>query len=340
MPLNTRLKRILRSNEFIAFIFIIGVSAVFATINPVFYSTRNIFELIRSLTVNLIFGCGIMMIIVNGGVDLSFMAIAVVTSYLTMQGAILIGYDGGILFIFLFAAIMGMVIGFFNAYMISKFEMPVFIVTLSVNTVIRGLVLAFIGNEYIASSHMPSSTIEFSRNFIFRRVSEGGATYGLHISIFISLGVLLITHLILNYTTFGRGVYALGGDAVSASRIGYNLKKVRLFIFGYAGFLAGIAGILYVSQNRMADPISFQGQELGVIAAVVIGGTRFSGGKGSVISVFLGVLLTQLILNNLILIGVPSFWHRFTFGALVIIAVILQSSREQGVFKMKRAKRE
>jgi simple sugar transport system permease protein len=338
VPLKKKLKKFLRSNEFIVLLIILIVSFVFGSINPAFYSTRNLFELIRSMTVNLIFGCGVMMIIVNGGVDLSFMAIAVVTSYLTIQGSILLGYDGPISLIFLVAAIMGMLIGFINAYLISKFDMPVFIVTLSVASVIRGLVLAFIGNEYVASTHMPGSTIALSRTFLFSSVDAQGSTYGLHAGILIALGILIVTYLILNYTSIGRGVYALGGDAVSASRIGFNLRKVRLFIFGYAGFLAGIAGIIYVSNNRMADPISLQGQELAVIAAVVMGGTRISGGKGSVVSVFLGVLLTQMILTNLVIIGVPSFWHRFTFGALVVSAVVLQSIRENGIVKL--AKRE
>lgn len=98
-----------------------------------------------------------------------------------------------------------------------------------------------------------------------------------------------------------------------------------MFIYGYAGLLAGIAGLIYVSNNRMADPMSFQGEELTVIAAVVMGGTSISGGKGSVLGVFLGLMLTNVINNNLALINVPSYWQKFTFGLLIIFAVLVQS---------------
>ena len=149
-------------------------------------------------------------------------------------------------------------------------------------------------------------------------VDATGASYGLHFSVFIMLGIMILTHLILGHTIIGRGVYALGGDSASAQRIGYNLTRIRMFIYGYAGLLAGIAGLIYVSNNRMAE-------ELTVIAAVVMGGTSISGGKGSVLGVFLGLMLTNVINNNLALINVPSYWQKFTFGLLIIFAVLVQS---------------
>lgn len=148
------------------------------------------------------------------------------------------------------------------------------------------------------------------------------------------LGIMVITHLILNYTVLGRGVYALGGDTTSAKRVGYNITRVRLFIYGYAGLLAGIGGLIYVSNNRMADPMSFQGEELTVIAAVVLGGTSISGGKGSILGVFLGLMLTNVINNNLVLINVPSYWQKFVFGLLIIVAVFIQSIKAKREIKV------
>ena len=158
-------------------------------------------------------------------------------------------------------------------------------------------------------------------------VDATGSTYGLHFSVFITLGIMILTHIILNYTMIGRGVYALGGDSSSAQRLGYNLTKVRMFIYGYAGFLAGLGGLIYVSNNRMADPMSFQGEELTVIAAVVMGGTSIAGGKGTVLGVCLGLMLTNVINNNLALINVPSYWQKLTFGCLIIFAVLIQSAK-------------
>ncbi|NMD37981.1 MAG: ABC transporter permease, partial [Christensenellaceae bacterium] len=147
-------------------------------------------------------------------------------------------------------------------------------------------------------------------------------------------GVMFITYILMRHTVVGRGIYALGGDLTSATRIGYNIKRLRMFLYGYAGGLAGLGGIIYVSNNRMADPMSFQGEELTVIAAVVLGGTSISGGKGTVLGIFLGLMLTNVINNNLVIIGVDSYWQKFTFGILVIIAVIIQSIREKRVRKM------
>lgn len=314
-----------QSNEFVVLIILILVMILFSAINPAFLSTRNMFDLLRTMIVSGIFACGVMMIIINGGIDMSFMAIAICSAYITIRLAIKYGYNGPLIFLVILSSFIGMLFGFCNAYLVNKFEIPVFIVTLSLSSTIRGLMLAFVGNEYVASSEMPASTIAFSKNYIFNMVDESGSSYGLHISVIIMLAIMIFTQLMLKYTVIGRGVYALGGDKVSAKRLGYNLTKVRMFIYGYAGLLAGLGGIIYVSNNRMADPMSFQGEELTVIAAVVMGGTSIKGGKGTIFGVFLGLVLTNVINNNLVLINVPSYWQRLTFGCLIIVAVLIQS---------------
>ncbi|MCB6611031.1 ABC transporter permease [[Clostridium] symbiosum] len=323
--MNSRMKKFVKSNEFIVLIILFLVMALFSVLNPSFLTVRNMFDLFRTMIVTGIFACGVMMIIINGGIDMSFMAIAICSAYMTIRLAASIGYQGPILVLMLISAVLGMLFGFLNAFLVNKFDIPIFIVTLSVATSIRGIILKFVGNEYVASAEMPPCTIEFSKTYWFNMVDATGSSYGLHFSVFIMLGIMIITHLILNHTIIGRGVYALGGDSSSAQRIGYNLTGIRMFIYGYAGLLAGIAGLIYVSNNRMADPMSFQGEELTVIAAVVMGGTSISGGKGTVLGVFLGLMLTNVINNNLALINVPSYWQKFTFGLLIIFAVLVQS---------------
>lgn len=324
-----KIKAKFQSNEFVVFMVLVAVSCLFGFINPAFFTVRNFYDLLKSIAVNGIFACGLMLAIINGGIDMSFMAISISSAYITIRTLIALDFNGSIMILFVIAGFIGMLIGLCNAFLISKFKIPVFIITLSVASVIRGLVLAFIGNEYIPSSQMPVCTNEFSKRYLFNATDATGSAYGLHFSIFITLGIMIITALILRYTFTGRGVYALGGDVVSAERIGFDPKKLRRFIYGYSGMLAGIAGIIYVSNNRMADPISFQGEELSVIAAVVLGGVSVSGGKGTVFGVLLGVLLTQLINNNLVLIKIPSYWQKFTFGLLIIAAIIFQALREQ-----------
>lgn len=325
--------KITKSSEFMVLILLVIVFGVFALINPAFLSVRNIFDLFRTMIVTGIFACGVMMIIINGGIDMSFMAIAICAAYITVRVANYLNLQNSFILLVLISGVVGILFGFFNAVLVNTFEIPVFIATLSVATTIRGLMLAFVGNEYVPSTEMPASTIAFSKTYFFSRTDGSGSTYGLHAAVFIMLGVMLFTHLMLRYTIIGRGVYALGGDAVSARRIGYNITKLRFFIYGYAGLLAGIGGMVYVSNNRMADPMSFQGEELSVIAAVVLGGTSISGGKGSIIGVFLGLMLTNVINNNLVLINVPSYWQKLVFGLLIIVAVFAQSLRAKKLAK-------
>jgi len=162
---------------------------------------------------------------------------------------------------------------------------------------------------------------------------KDGTTFGLHISVFLMLGIMILTYIFMKYTTLGRGIFALGGDAVSAQRIGFNLKRIRTVLYAYAGVVAGIAGMVYVSNNRTANPFDLHGDELAVIAAVVLGGTSIEGGKGSVVGVLLGVLLTVIINNSLVLIGIHSYWQKATFGAIIIVATTVQVMKDRAKAK-------
>ena len=326
--------RLSKSNEFLIFVILLMVMAAFTIINPNFLSIRNMYDLLRTMIVTGIFSCGVMMVMISGGVDISFMTIALFASYLTTKIAISSGTDWQMLPLVLLSAFFGILLGLCNAILVNKFEVPVFIATLAVGTTIRGLMLQFVGNEYIPNNWMPPSTIDFSKFYVLNSVDSTGASYGLHFSVFIMIALMLVTHFIMRYTIIGRGIYAIGGDVVSAKRVGFNVTLVRFFLYSFSGALAGIGGMIYAANNRMVDPISFQGEELTVIAAVVLGGASIMGGKGSMLGVFLGLMLTNVINNNLVMIGVPSYWEKLVFGALVIVAVFIQSikaRREAGV---------
>jgi len=334
MSIQKRFSKFLRSSEFIVLVILALVMTAFYILNPTFLTRRNMFDLLRTMIVTGIFACGVMMVIISGGIDMSFMTIAICSAYITIRFSIANAPGMPFVALALMSMVIGVILGMGNAFLVNTFEMPIFIATLSLSTTIRGLMLAFVGNEYIPSPDMPPATIAFSKMYCFNTVDASGSTFGLHFSVFIMLGVMVITHLIMRHTIIGRGIYALGGDSVSASRIGYNIKRVRMFLYGYAGCLAGLGGLIYVSNNRMADPMSFQGEELTVIAAAVLGGTSISGGRGTVLGVFLGLMLTNVINNNLVIIGIDSYWQKFTFGLLVIIAVVIQSIRAKRAAKM------
>ena len=135
----------------------------------------------------------------------------------------------------------------------------------------------------------------------------------------------------LRYTSFGRSIYAIGGDARAARVVGINVTGVRYAVYILTGAVIGIAGVSYMAFNQQADPNVLMGSEMLVIAAVVVGGTRITGGYGSVFGTILGVVLIALIQNNLIMVGVPPEWQTFVVGLVILIGSSLTSIRAKTI---------
>jgi len=133
----------------------------------------------------------------------------------------------------------------------------------------------------------------------------------------------------------GRGIYALGGNQEAAKRAGFNIHKINFFIYCYVGFLAGIMGIIHVSFILFGNPMSIIGTEMMVIAAVVLGGTRISGGTGTLTGTMLGVAMITVLQGNLVLIGLSPFWQNFFVGLIIVIGVTVTNVQ----FKLKARKR-
>jgi simple sugar transport system permease protein len=330
---NLRLRDILIKREFLSLALIIIVSIAFGIANPAFFNIINIFDLFKMCVFPGIFACGVMIVLISGGIDMSFLWIGMFAAYSTSKMLSILQINTGfvmpLMIVFLISMLIGAVLGSFNALLVSKFNIPVFIATLSSANIFMGIMFQFVGSEYIFPEQMPQKMIEFSNILLFARQSLDGTKVGLHVSVIIAIVVLVITHLILRYTMTGRSVYAIGGDSSSAERVGINLTKARIFIFMFAGLVAGLAGAVSVSNIQVANPYDFQGRELTVIAAVVIGGTKITGGGGSVIGVALGVLLTNIISQNLVLIGIQPEYNKFVFGILIIFATIVQALQEK-----------
>ena len=153
----------------------------------------------------------------------------------------------------------------------------------------------------------------------------GASSTRLSVLIVPAIVICVLIALLLRNTVFGRGIYALGGDAESARRAGFPVIRLQVAMYALAGLLAGIAGLMHVVQVRQANPFDLVGGELDVIAAVVLGGASIFGGKGSVLGTVLGVVLIAMINTSLILLGVPGTWQRAAIGALLIIGVTAQT---------------
>lgn len=325
------LKRMFRRQETIVAIIIVVLGLIIGTINPRFFSIAQVFNLINSSIVMGIFALGALVVLISGGIDVSFAAIGVFSFYTTVKLLGTYNFQGSFLVPFVISTLIGTVLGLINAVLINRFKLMTLIATLGTSNVFRGFMLVFIGSTVY--SNLPPSMVAFSRTYL-AQVMQGRARYGLHVSLLILLGCALVTWFLLNRTMLGRGVYALGGDPTSAERAGFDTDKLRYFIYGFSGAVAGVAGIVHSSMSRFAMPSDLIGSELTVIAAVVLGGTRITGGKGSVLGALLGTFLVTMINNTLILIGIPSYWQQAVLGALILLGTGIpayQSKRREAL---------
>ncbi len=306
-------------HEGIVLVTVILLAIVVGTINPGFFSFYNVFSLLKNSTVVGLFAIGFFLVLVVGGLDVSFTSIGVVAMYGTVKLALAFYPDAPLVILLVVTALIGATLGLINGLLVTRLRAPSLIVTLGTMSLYRGFLLYFIGTNWIRQ--VPSAMIEFNRFNILVMTAQNGAQVGLHISVAIFLAVVAIVFLVLRYTTLGRSLYAVGGNPVAARRMGINVEAVETLAYCMAGTLAGIAGFLSAVMLRLANPQTLTGSELDVIAAAVLGGAAITGGKGSVIGVFLGVLLIVITNDSLIVLGIPAAWQKVAIGLLLLVAI-------------------
>jgi simple sugar transport system permease protein len=296
--------------------------------NPAFLSIGNVFDLVKSSVTLGILAVGLLVVLVSGGIDVSFPAIAAACMYVTCTLALRAAWLDHMVLLLAIAMTLGMALGCANAALISFFRLPALIVTLATASVIRGAVLEFVGTRNI--TNLPSAMIAFSRLSLWDRPTPGGDASGLTFSLAFLIAAAVLTAAILRGTVVGRGIYALGADASAAERVGFNLRRIHFVVYGLMGGLAGMAGLIHASTIRNANPKDLAGLELTVIAAAVIGGASLTGGRGGVAGTLLGVALLVIVTRSLLLVGVPPEWNAVVLGLLIIVSTTvtaLQSRR-------------
>ena len=312
------MRRVFHKHEYLLLALIIVLCVVIGARNPSFYSLGNIFDLIKSsLTLGLL-ALGVLVVLISGNIDVSFAAIAAFSMYVTCRIAVAPGFPDHIVVIFGLSAIVGCLLGFLNALFIHYFRLPALIVTLGTGSMIRGCLLAFVGTKII--TNLPGSMVQFSKASLFKQQLPSGETIGLAASSLILVAVAALTWFLLNRTLLGRGIYALGGAPEAARRVGFNIRRMQFFIYGFVGVLAGVVGIIHASNMRNANPNDIVDVELTVIAAVVLGGASITGGRGTVIGTLLGVVLLVVIDKSLLLVKLPTEWHKVVIGLIILVS--------------------
>ncbi len=326
------INKTLKTTEFSVFLILVGLSVVVGVINPAFLSVSTLFDTLRASIVYLIMALGILPIIIAGGVDISFVAIAAVTAYATHKLLSGQGYQGGTLLYFVIACGLGVLMGLLNGFLVNRFKLPIFNVSLATYTMWYGFNLFFMGAT--ANFNLPQGAVGYYTDFLLKVKDPFVGETGLHMSILYVIVIAVFVWWFLRYTTIGRGVYAIGGNRSVAIRSGFKVDRIMLIIFGLMGLFAAVAGVTQAFLSRNFNPVIFINDPLDVLAAVILGGAAINGGRGTVIGTVLGVLLIQLIRRALILAGIPVEWQRLVVGLILILFTSLPALRERRVKRM------
>jgi simple sugar transport system permease protein len=328
-------KKLLRRNETALIIAIVVLSAVIGFKSPEFFTLANLFDIFRSSFVQLLFALGVLIVIISGGIDVSFPVVGIFSGYAAVVLMQKFEWNpSNILLPVVLAIIIGIILGALNSIAIASFGIPTLIATLGTSGIFRGILLTFVGSSFI--SDIPTALDNFATADLLKIQPAEGTLARLHVLIIPITIITILVSLLLTRTMFGRSVYALGGGVEATRRLGISIKRTQAKIYMLVGGISGLAGILYVSLQRKANPYDLTGSELDIIAAVVLGGASIMGGYGTVFGTVLGVLLISLIKGNLILLGINGSWQRAAVGALLLIGITVQAINESKKAKNRR----
>ena len=291
-----------------------------------FLTTENSWNVMRQISVNLIVSVGMTLVILTAGIDLS------VGSVLALCGAVTAGmlkygaefadvniYIGFTLFGAITGGVLiGSLLGWFNGITITRFKVPPFVATLAMLTIARGLTMLWTGG-------FPITGFEGNMAFI-----GTGWLLGIPMPVWISAVVVLAAVILTRKTRLGRHIYAVGGNEKAAELSGLNVKRIKIIVYTIAGALAAVGGLIVTSRLDSAQPNAGMGLELDSIAAVVIGGTSLSGGKGSVMGTVQGALIIGVLNNGLVLLNVSPFWQQVVKGLVILLAVVIEKLNTKG----------
>lgn len=311
-------------SRFQSLLVLVLMIAAMSILSDRFLTAANGWNILRQISVNVCLSIGMTMVIVGGGIDLS------VGSMLALTGAVTAGLIKsplpvewlGVQLEFTLAGsivaglTVGMLLGWFNGQIITRFRIPPFIATLGMLSIARGL------------------TMLWTRGFPITGLGPSFASIGtgsylrIPVLVWISGGLVVLFLVITKKTRFGRYLYAVGGNEQAARLSGLNVDRIKLWVYTLAGGLSAVAGLIATSRLDSAQPNAGTGYELDSIAAVVIGGTSLSGGRGSIWGTVVGCMIIGVLNSGLVLLNVSPFWQQVVKGGVILIAVAIDRMRE------------
>ena len=284
---------------------VIFMAIIFSALSRGFLTAGNLVSLLENYSVMAIMAAGLLVVLISGGIDISFAAIAAVSQYLT--ATLLVRIGGNWLVAFGLAAAFGAVLGVVNALLIYYLRALAVIVTISTMTFYFAMLMFVTDGKSIYD--LPDwFTADMS-------------LFGIPFPVVVAGIVLLVTVFMLSRLSIGRQIYALGGNPEAAKRVGCNIVAFQCLVYGYSGLMAGIAGLVQAHRVEEVVPNALIGRELDVLAAVVLGGASLLGGIGTVSGTVLGIVLLAILQNGLTLLGISSYSFGLVTGLIILISV-------------------
>lgn len=316
-------KKVDKTQQFLCVIILVYIIVV-SMRNAQFLTLTTLFNLVRSSASTTILSMGVLVIMIAGGIDVSFPAVAIFGGYTSLRICMAYGIES--LFVtFAISILIGVVLGVVNALLINMLKLEPFIITLSTASVYFGLMTILVGTKNVGASDLPAQFKMLSSAKLITTTNAYGGTIGLSVFIIPVVLCVVATWFLLNKTLIGKGIFAMGCNNEAARRAGFNVNLLRIFIFGYSGVLAGIMGVIYIAGTNSVNPVSLVGTEMSVIACVVIGGAAPQGGYGKIFGTLLGVILYYLFNQTLIYLGLSASWQDFFMGIVLLFSIISTS---------------
>jgi ribose transport system permease protein len=319
MPNSSLFSNLSSLKKFQSLIALFLMCLIISFLSDKFLTGTNLWNVLRQISVNVCISVGMTLVIITAGIDLS------VGSVLAFSSAVGVGLlKSGVEFqsidtfmgvsvlgSVLVTLIIGLLLGLFNGWVITKFSLPPFVATLAMLTVARGLTMLY-------TVGIPISNLGTSYEFI-----GSGWLLGIPVPVWVSALVVVVLLFITQKTSFGRHIYAIGGNEKAALLSGVKVNKVKGLVYGISGITAAIGGVLVSSRLNSAQPNAGTSYELDSIAAVVIGGTSLSGGVGTITGTVIGAAIIGILNNGLVLLNVSPFWQQVVKGLVILLAVII-----------------
>jgi simple sugar transport system permease protein len=319
----TSWRRVFSRNEPILLLVLLGMIGVITAVSPRFLGPENLFSILLSASYTGIFAIGFLFVLVSGGLDVSFTAVATVAQYLL--GMLLIAHPHvPVAVAVLVPLAVGVVLGCLNALLIQYLKAPPIIVTIANLNIYFGLLQFFTGGEWL--NGFPDWFDHFPQTFVVSFTNVDGVKYGLSVIVAIWLAVAAAAAVLLRNFKVGRRLYAMGGNQEAARRAGIDILRHRLFAYGFLGFTAGLGGLAHMLITQTVVPNTLVGHEFDVVAAVVLGGASIFGGSGTTSGTLLGVVLIAVLGNALTIMRVPTYWHEVFIGGIVIASIAITTA--------------